>query len=375
MRDGPAVLIAAASGRALAASARRAGYAPLVADFFADQDTVALAQAHVRLEDGLTRGMEERELLPALESLAAGREPIGIVCGTGFEDRPHLLALIARHWRILGNNADIVARTKDPEAFAAICAACGVPHPEIRLERPADTSDWLAKRRGGAGGGHISSTPAPGTARFYFQRRTAGMPISALLLADGRRAVVLGLSAQWSSPLADRPFRYGGAVQPARLAPALAAALADAAARVAGACTLVGLNSADFLVEGDQFRLLEINPRPGATLDIFEPPEEPLFALHVAACDGELSAVPPRRDGAAAAVIAYADRDIPSCPPLQWPAWTSDRPHAGTAIKAGEPLCTIHARAATAEAAQVLVGERLATVLASVHAAMQARMT
>ncbi len=39
--DAPAVLIAATSGRALAASARRAGYRPLVADFFGDHDTIA----------------------------------------------------------------------------------------------------------------------------------------------------------------------------------------------------------------------------------------------------------------------------------------------------------------------------------------------
>ena len=34
------VLIAAISGRALAASARRGGYVPLVADFFGDADTL-----------------------------------------------------------------------------------------------------------------------------------------------------------------------------------------------------------------------------------------------------------------------------------------------------------------------------------------------
>ncbi|MGA6998581.1 MAG: tetrahydromethanopterin C1 transfer protein, partial [Pseudolabrys sp.] len=38
-RDKP-VLIAAASGRALAAGARRAGYVPLVVDGFGDQDTL-----------------------------------------------------------------------------------------------------------------------------------------------------------------------------------------------------------------------------------------------------------------------------------------------------------------------------------------------
>src|SRR5262245_54486082 len=94
-RSGTAVLIAAASGRALAASARRGGYAPLVADFFGDQDTIAVAAAHVRLCGGLEHGMRFDGVLDALESLATHEEPAGIVCGTGFEDRPEVLANIA----------------------------------------------------------------------------------------------------------------------------------------------------------------------------------------------------------------------------------------------------------------------------------------
>src|SRR3954451_23587646 len=89
-----AVLIAAASGRALAASARRGGYVPLVADFFGDEDTAAAAEAHIRLDQGLARGMRSDPVIAALESLARAREPAGIVCGTGFEDRQDLVGAI-----------------------------------------------------------------------------------------------------------------------------------------------------------------------------------------------------------------------------------------------------------------------------------------
>jgi len=41
--DGASLLVVAVSGRALAASARRAGLVPLVADFFADADTRRIA--------------------------------------------------------------------------------------------------------------------------------------------------------------------------------------------------------------------------------------------------------------------------------------------------------------------------------------------
>lgn len=366
MRTGPkSLLIAALSGRALAMSARRAGYTPLVVDFFGDADTLDVAGAHRRLTSELSRGIQADELLAALAAVAEGQQVQGIVCGTGFEDRPHLLASLGRQWRLFGNGAEIMTRVKDPESFAALCRACGIPHPALSLTAPSDPAGWLAKRRGGAGGGHIApAAERSGSASIYFQRRVPGTPVSALFLAAGRRATILGFSAQWSCPTPRHPFRYGGAVRPADLAPPTAAALAAAVQALVATLPLAGLNSADFLVARDKFWLMEINPRPGATLDIFEPSKGSLLELHVAACEGKLPSVPPRADGAAAAAIVYAGHDIASLTPLDWPDWTADRPHAGIAVRAGAPLCTVHARASTAAEARALVTQRLSTVLA-----------
>jgi predicted ATP-grasp superfamily ATP-dependent carboligase len=270
-----------------------------------------------------------------------------------------------------------VAAVKDPGAFATLCRDCEIAHPATSASPPHEPTGWLAKRKGGAGGGHIvrAETRTRASGDYYFQRATPGVPVSALFLADGRRATMLGLSTQWASPTARRPYRYGGAVRPAALAPAVADKLVSAMQRLMQAIPLVGLNSADFLVDGDEFRLLEINPRPGATLDMFEPAEGSLFALHVAACEGRLSDAPPRLDGACAAAIVYAESDIVASPATEWPDWTADRPVPGTAIKAGEPLCTVKATAATAVAAKARVDERLVKVLAMVHGWRHARMS
>jgi predicted ATP-grasp superfamily ATP-dependent carboligase len=364
------VLIAAASGRALAASARRGGFAPLVADFFGDQDTLAAADAHILLEAGLVRGIDAHEVLAAFEALAAMHQPAGAVCGTGFEDRPELLAKIAQHWTLLGNNPETVSRVKDPLAFSDICRDCGIPHPQTSLIPPADPAGWLRKRKGGAGGGHIRAAVDGETfdGGYYFQRRVRGMAVSALVLADGRRAIILGFSTQWSSPTPRHPFRYGGAVRPAALSPKTANRMIAAVERLLSAVAVVGLNSVDFLVDGHEFQLLEINPRPGATLDIFEPKDGSLFALHVAACEGTLPAGPPVLDEAAASAIVYADDDISSVPDMQWPSWTADRPCVGTSIEAGGPLCTVLAFASTATAARELVEQRIAIMLADLRA-------
>src|SRR5262249_24772641 len=235
-------------------------------------------------------------------------------------------------WRLLGNDPQTVARVKDPQAFAALCRNCGIPHPDTLAAPPSEPAGWLAKRTGGAGGSHIATMGAKKVSHegFYFQRSTAGVPVSALFLADRRRAITLGFSTQWASPTRRRGFRYGGAVRPAALAPATADALVAAVQRIMQAIPLVGLNSADFLVDRDEFRLLEINPRPGATLDVFEPAAGSLFALHVAACEGRLTSTPPNFDGARAAAIVYAEHDIAAAPATQWPDWSADRPPPGT---------------------------------------------
>jgi uncharacterized protein len=361
-----AILIAAVSGRALAASARRGGYAPLVTDFFGDQDTLETAEAHVRLEGELARGMQEKLVLCALEKLSERRQPLGIVCGTGFEGRTQLLQRLAQRWKLFGNGGETVANAKDPEIVSSICAQADIPFPECLMSKPRTPADWLVKRKGGAGGTHVRSarqSKAAG-AEIYFQRKVSGQPVAALFLADGQRATVLGFSSQWTSPTPRQPYRYGGAVRPATLTPRTVDLLSAAVHRLAASMCLVGLNSADFLVDGEGFWLLEINPRPGATLDIFEPPEGSLFAMHMAACAGTLAAVSDYAKGAKASAIVYAEHDIPSVPRLDWPDWTADRPLAGTAIKAGQPLCTVYACSPVAPAARAIADQRRKMVLA-----------
>jgi uncharacterized protein len=364
MAEANSILIAAISGRALAQSAQRGGYQALVVDFFGDQDTLQVAKDHVRFPGALACGIEEDALFSALDALSARHHPLGIVCGSGFEDRPQLLERIAKRWRLFGNGAAVVAKVKDPETLSAICCDAAVPVPDFCLEKPQRSADWLAKRRGGAGGGHVKPAEKASHGRVYYQRKMPGVPISALFLADGVSATVLGFSSQWHLPTADKPYRYGGAAQPATLPAHIATSLTAAVHQLSGAAALAGLNSADFIVDDERFWLLEINPRPGATLDIFEPAQSSLFSLHMAACVGRLPPAPCYSDRARAAAIVYAESDIPSFPALIWPNWTADRPQQGIAIKAGEPLCTVYACGADATQARARTEERRRQVLA-----------
>jgi predicted ATP-grasp superfamily ATP-dependent carboligase len=367
MPPAEAVLICALSGRAMAQSARAAGLRPVVLDRFADLDTREAADLVVRVPAGRRRPFAARALL-----LAAARHappPMPLIWGSGLDGTPRLLGRLAEGRELLGSSPRTLAALKDPLAFAALCARLGVPHPEVRAALPSRRAGWLVKRRGGAGGGHVRPATAvavlgPGD---YAQRRVAGHAVAALLLGDGRRAQVLLLSEQ--EPEGSGPVRFTRVLAPAGLPPALARALAEAAVAVAEAAGVKGLASADFLVDGERFHLLEVNPRPGAALEACELAlGRPLLGLHVAACRGPLPPAPPPAAAVAATRIVWAPADVRVPRGFAWPPWAGDRTPGGTMVRAGRPLCTVRAVADDESSARRLLQERAAALLDGIAA-------
>ncbi|WP_375456517.1 ATP-grasp domain-containing protein [uncultured Methylobacterium sp.] len=365
---GDAILIAAQSGRALAQAARRAGLRPFVADLFGDADTLELAAAHRPLRGRFGSGRPGAAVLARLDELAAlGRgRVLGVVLGSGFEAAPDLIAAIARRHRLIGADAAAVAALKHPFRFAALCAGLGIPHPAVTRAPPDDPGAWLLKRAGGSGGGHVrAATRGRALGGAYFQVRVPGRAFALNVLADGRGLRILALTEQWSAPSRLRPFRYAGAVARARgeAAPvpaAVAVAVADAAAALVRATGLRGLASADFLCDGHAWWLTEINPRPGATLDVLDRRGVPLLAAHVAACLGAAPDIGTPAEDAAAAAICYAARGHRPVPAIDWPDHVRDRPRAGTAVARDAPLCTVLATGADAAAARQALRTRIA---------------
>jgi predicted ATP-grasp superfamily ATP-dependent carboligase len=368
MIDGPAIIVAGYSARALAASARRAGFAPLSIDVFGDDDARAMSLASVTLDGGLSDGLKPDKVARAVEALVGAHDPIGLVYGAGFEHQPETIAAIARTTRVFGNDAETVKRAKDPVALAQICDASGVQHPPIAFAVPDDPDLWLAKTRGGAGGAHIAASGSRRGASLdcYYQLRVTGRSVSALFLATGRKADIVGLSVQWTAPTPASPFRYGGAAGPIDVGPAQAGEIARSVAAVASELNPVGLNSVDFLVSPDTVWLIEINPRPGATLDVFESNDGALFARHVAACEGHLAPMSPSKAFKAAEIV-YAPCDIVIRERRNWPDWVVDRPARGTRIAAGDPLCTALASGLTLDLARMCVSERARKIIALVQ--------
>ncbi|MET0408699.1 MAG: ATP-grasp domain-containing protein [Hyphomicrobium sp.] len=361
---GDTVLIAAFSGRSLAQSARRAGYRPLVVDAFGDLDTREAADDYRVIDGAMQTGFRTKPLIAALNDLSASAEtpPIGLVLGSGFEDKLRLIEALGSRFRLHGADAATYKACKDPSSFFATLDRLGIAHPETQISPPADATGWISKRIGGSGGRHIrvcrgASHSKP---RRYFQRQLTGdrISVSGAFLSPG---VLLTLTRQWIAPSAEYPFRFGGAVSAPEIAPDLRSRLVEGAAAVGEAFALKGLASFDFIIENGVPHLLEVNPRPGASLDLLDDGGGIFFRAHIAANLGE----PLKPDlnmerGAKAVAILHADRGDLTIGHTPWPEWSADRPPPATFVPCGAPLATAFSIAQTADEAQRLAHGRLA---------------
>jgi predicted ATP-grasp superfamily ATP-dependent carboligase len=354
-------LVVSASGRALSRSAHRQGISVVVLDLFNDVDTRAIALAS-RACAGRQGRFHRSRVVSAARELAPVGGYAGLVYGSGLESRPGLLRALSRECALLGNSVETVARAKDPEVFFPLLDRLGIAFPEMRMTAPKDPHGWLTKRIGAAGGAHVRPAQLgwPHRDQRYFQRFQPGRVMSALFLADGFRAQLVGLNEQWQAILSRTVrFAYAGAVTVSDVPETVYATVSRAAARLTESLGLRGLNGFDFIFDGGVPYVLELNPRPTATLDLYdEAVPGGLFAQHLHACAGrlEMGAIP--HSVARAHAIVYATRAWRVPAAFDWPEWATDIPVSGSVIAAGAPICTVHARGASAQAARELVWVR-----------------
>lgn len=357
----PEVIVVSASARALVRSARRAGLCAGAIDAFGDVDTRAQAERWRLLPADGDGRIDSRALLAALDAIAP--EGAAVIIGSGLEAAPHVVDAVAARYELAGNGAAVWRRIGDPRGWFDLLPQLGIPHPEVRWSAPRDPAGWLCKRAASSGGRGVRAAAEIGRTKGaghggYFQRRVEGLVASMLFLADGGQARCIGFNRLLTAPAAAaNPFAWGGAVRPAALAPDLQAQVEAAATALTRALDLRGLNGLDFVADGRTWHLLELNPRPTATVELWDvDPMPPLLDLHLRACrgaavDGSAIAAGRRATAARALAVAYAPAALRVPRDPSWPDACRDLPRPGSRLRAGDPLCTVHAAAATAAGA------------------------
>ena len=372
------VLLAGVSTRGFAESAVRAGYDVIAVDGFGDLDLRACAtEVHVVRVGGRFRA---RAAVAAVRDVSCE----AAVYEAGFENHPGAVRALAARRVLWGNPPTVLARARDPRRLARVVGKAGLPAPRVRLTRPAPgvRGGWVVKPLHSGGGDGVAvwrtGRGAPMPRRSYFQERIVGVTGSIVFVADGRRAVPLGLSRVLAGETAFGAdgFRYCGNILGAAGDPQFPAdeRLLDRATLLAQTVTrafgLVGVNGVDFVARRGLPWAIEVNPRYTAAMELVERAYGiSMFDVHVRACRHslptfDLAAARRRAPDAVGKAIVYARRPIALGDTRPWvlDADVRDISPPGTRFAPREPICTIFARGRDATACFAALARRAAGI-------------
>ncbi|MBN8624619.1 MAG: ATP-grasp domain-containing protein [Planctomycetes bacterium] len=282
-RLGP-LLVVGASARAVAQSAAAAGFEVSAIDLFNDADLLAVA-GDVRRSHRFPS-----DVLPLQRELPPGP---WLYTG-GLENYPRLVERITNERPLLGCTPAVLRQVRDVGRIARFATRCdSVVVPEFVTADDVDgdrvpAGPWLVKRRrssGGLGVERWAPTEGPLPRGSYLQREITGTSYGASFLSNGNECRFLGLAEQLAQPAADgsAPFRYAGSIT----LPMLAADDRERLTRLGQSLVeefgSIGLFGVDLIRTSDgRWYLLEVNPRPTASMELWEPAGEgpSLIELH-----------------------------------------------------------------------------------------------
>ncbi len=334
------ITVVARHARPFCGNAHAHGWRVAAVDGFGDHDLARCASA-------LKTGMGETP-----EAFLNGwRKAEGpVMFGAPIEAAPLVLEEAARRMVVLNAPAHAVATARD-DAFAQSLAGDGVLLPPRTAETGSPRAGWIVKSRVSAGGTGIRPDDGAPGANEYRQQLVAGQSIGALYCAGGGECHFLGVSLHISNG-----FLYGGGLFPFALEKDVARRLELFGARAAKESGMSGFWGADFMLNGEGLWLLEINPRPTATSALFMQRNGiDGIAAQQAAVEGRPHDLRPTANPGADGIIGnrvlYAEREFVFGGAEEWyAAGARDVPRDGSMIKAGAPVMTFYAAAASADA-------------------------
>lgn len=331
------LLIIAGSGRMLAEAAQKIGLKVLVIDLYADLDTREYA-----LEVCRVSSLALDHVLPVLDDVVGRYRVRQVVYGSGLEPYPETLDYLDERMKVLGNSPIVFRSLQNKVEFFTVLADLRIPFPGVSFVAPDADYDWLVKPMQGQGGLGICRHYHEATAKgVYWQKFQAGTPESVLFLADMQDALVVGFNTQFNVKLsAGLEFVFSGLINHSILSRSQRVLMSGWLTRCVRAFALKGLNSLDFIHDGEQMSVLEINPRPSASMQLYDD----LLTRHIAACRGSLPDALPRQKGFTGFRVVYADKDLRIPDEVIWPDWALDRPEAGFVCRAGQPVCSVISR-------------------------------
>lgn len=335
------ILVIAKSARMLVQALAAAGHRTVAIDCYADSDLQQLAVDFIQVSD--------LNLANIRAPVLRVRKRHGLsyaVYGSGFER--HLDSLIFLHtcFQVLGNSVASFSAVQDKKYFFRQLDRLGIRRPVSSFMVPRSQGMWLQKPHRGEGGLGIcryedgmSASVEP----VYWQKFCPGTPMSVLFVAGRHQVGIIGFQRQLRQEHeAAREFLFTGVMTESSIPQALHLRIQEWLLSIVRCFGLRGLNSLDFILQGQDCYVLEVNARPPASLQLFDACS---LKVHIQACLSGSCAIPVHEDSLGAFLIIYASVDTYIGNSDQWPEWVMDRPVSGQIIGQGQPVCSIIARA------------------------------
>ncbi|HUQ70237.1 MAG TPA: ATP-grasp domain-containing protein [Planctomycetaceae bacterium] len=412
----PRLLIVGCSTRAAAWSAVRAGFRPVCADQFGDEDLRMVAEVVPdAMRDSMGTGGSPRVVAAAHLRLHNITSKMWCVASTD-----HGRKRLAAQRKLIGPCLG-VSPDSDELPFLGITISnalmvAGLPYVRFmtpkRWERATPSGKWLLKPFDSGGGRQIrfwslNTDPIPSGDDHYVQEYKPGRPMSAIFIGRDNGIQLLGLTQQLiGDPVASPPWPFGycGNIAPVSLPEAGQEMIERMAEAIAARVELRGLFGLDFIWDGATPWVCEVNPRYTASCELLELAYgQPLLTEHwscftsdppptlpgatgggfrppvLLPSSGEdtggskLPPLAPRVGGLPDMVgklILYARRTVTAPDLSQFLSprspWTvpflADVPRVGTMFEPGQPLCTVFATGGNADAVRQKLDRRVARV-------------
>lgn len=322
-------LLAGLSTRGLAESAAKAGKDFVCVDFFGDLDLEKICECVClrREYDASLDFVDPSLFLEGADRFTFER----IVYASPLENYPKVISKFAETCEITGNDAETVRKVRNWRILSRFCKENNILFPET-----FDGLHFVAKPKKSGGGIGIQRLST-----YLVQEYVKGEHFSASFLGDGSHAQLVSVNEQLigRKEVGARKFWYCGNITPVERNKE---DVEDVCRKLVEEFELKGSCGIDFVINKGLY-LMEVNPRPQATLEIVERAfNVNMFLLHEKSCNRALEPLGhPRKTWGKA--ILYAVKDVVMPDTYKWldSDWIKDIPHPSERIAKSEPICTV----------------------------------
>jgi len=296
------IAVIGANARALAESAKRAGYETYLVDYFSDLDTLKSAD-HVfsmqknPLKPNFRKEYSREKLVDfAIEKLRGRVENVLLASSIGSDYR--MIEKLKNYFKILGNNSVQVRKARDWKVLMKIFDRLKIKYPETLIFdgfdsinytfafpfiiKPSTEKEFKTELINNESELNnflyeikekfkINNKKLHG--KILIQEFISGTPVSSSILSNGKDSVTVSINRQLigiDKLNAPGKFTYCGHVTPINLNSNLKSKISEISNKIISELGLVGSVGIDFVISGNEIYFMEINPRFQDTLESVE---------------------------------------------------------------------------------------------------------